>query len=461
MNFQTITPVDGSIYVERPFATPAEIDTALNTAVQTQKQWSATPLAERAALCSRMVDAFVANKDQIAEELTWQVGRPIRYTPGEVRGFEERARYMISVAHQALADVKPTPQAGFTRFIRREALGVVLVLAPWNYPYLTAVNSIVPALLAGNVVILKHAFQTPLCAERLADAFQAAGFPPGVFQYLHATHEDVATMVQDQRVDFVVFTGSVAGGHAITQAASSRFVGTALELGGKDPAYVRADADLNHAVENLVDGSFFNSGQSCCGIERIYVDQTIYEEFLDGFVRLTNQYILENPTSPDSTLGPVVRTGAADFIRGHIDEAVRLGAKALIHEASFPMSKNGTPYVAPQVLINVDHSMKVMREETFGPVVGIMPVPNETEAIRLMNDSPYGLTAAIWTSDQEAAMWIGSQLATGTVFMNRCDYLDPALAWVGVKNSGRGVSLSVLGYEQLTRPKSFHLRTQV
>ncbi|MCL4876333.1 MAG: aldehyde dehydrogenase family protein [Anaerolineae bacterium] len=459
--FQTISPVDNSVYVERRLATRTEIDKTLSAARQAHREWQALPLANRAALCSRMVDAFVAKKDAIAEEITWQMGRPIRYTPFEVLRFEERARHMISIAEHALSEVQVEPKTGFTRFIRREPLGVVLVLAPWNYPYLTAVNSIVPALMAGNTVILKHSQQTPLCAERMVEASVEAGFPEGVFQFLHATHEDVARMIGDDRVDFVAFTGSVAGGHAVQRAASERFIATGLELGGKDPAYVRADAHLAHAVENVVDGVYFNSGQSCCGVERVYVDSAIYDDFVDGFVELTKQYVLDDPTYPETTLGPMVTTRAANFVRGQIAEAIQAGAKALIDERHFPKSQPDTPYLAPQVLVEVDHTMSLMTEESFGPVVGIMRVKDEAEAIRLMNDSQYGLTASIWTTDEEAAIRIGGQVETGTLFMNRCDYLDPALAWTGVKNSGRGCTLSVLGYEQLTRPKSFHLRTAI
>jgi acyl-CoA reductase-like NAD-dependent aldehyde dehydrogenase len=458
---QTITPIDGSVYVERPLADWKQIDTVLSHSRTAQKDWSALSLAERAEYCTRLVDCFVADKERISNELTWQMGRPIAYSPNEVRGFEERARTMIALAPGALADVKPDPKDGFNRFIRRDPLGTVLVLAPWNYPYLTAVNSLVPALMAGNSVIIKYSANTPLCSERIADAVAGAGLPEGVFQYVHADHEEIAKMVGDERVDFVAFTGSVPGGHAVQQAASQRFIGTGMELGGKDPAYVRADANFKHAVDNLVDGAMYNSGQSCCGIERIYVDSAIYDNFVEAYVELTNTYKLGNPTDPETTLGPMVTKKAAQFVRSHIADAVSHGAKALIDESRFPASDPDTAYLAPQVLVDVNHSMRVMSEETFGPVVGIMKVQNEAEAIRLMNDSEFGLTASIWTSDEDAAMRIGEQVETGTLFMNRCDYLDPVLAWTGVKNSGRGCTLSVVGYEQLTRPKSYHLRTTV
>jgi acyl-CoA reductase-like NAD-dependent aldehyde dehydrogenase len=459
---RTISPVDNSVCVERDLASPAQIDRVLTWAVEAQRRWQEVPLKERAAMCLGMVEAMVGAVGEIAPELSWQMGRPVRYTPNEIMGgFNERARYMIAAAERALADVQVEPKQGFTRFIRRRPLGVVLTLAPWNYPYLTSVNSIVPAIMAGNTVVLKHSNQTPLCAERYAAAFAAAGFPDGVFQHLHMGHDDVAKVIEDARIAFVAFTGSVAGGHAVTEAAKGRFIGLGLELGGKDPAYVRPDADMAHAIENLVDGAMFNSGQSCCGIERIYVHRDVYNEFMAGVVDLTLQYRLGDPLDPDTTLGPMVRTAAADFVRGQIAEAVGQGARALIDPSVFPANREGTPYLAPQVLVDVDHRMRVMTEETFGPVVGIMPVSGDEEAIRLMNDSRYGLTAAIWTNDEEAAVRIGDRTNTGTWFMNRCDYLDPALAWTGVKDSGRGCTLSVLGYEHLTRPKSFHLRTRL
>lgn len=456
---KTISPVDGCVLVERELASDEQIEAALQHAVDTQKHWRDTPLADRLDICLRFVAALEEEADAIGEELAWQMGRPIRYAPMEIRrGFAERARYMIEIAPQALSDIAIARKPGFTRFIRREPLGVVFTIAPWNYPYLTAVNSIVPAIVAGNAVILKHSAQTPLCAERFAKAFHKAGLPEGVFQFLHLRHDDVSRLIEDHRIGFVAFTGSVPGGHAVQHTASKRFVGTALELGGKDPAYVRHDANLAHAVENLVDGAMFNSGQSCCGIERIYAHRDVYEEFVERSIHLTREYILGNPLSKETTLGPMVRTSAAEFVRAQIAEALAQGAVAHLSPGQLTADKPGTPYLAPQILTNVNHGMRVMTEETFGPVAGIMPVDSDEQAIALMNDSNYGLTAAIWTSDEEAAIRIGDRIETGTWFMNRCDYLDPALAWTGVKDSGRGCTLSVLGYEQLTRPKSFHLR---
>jgi acyl-CoA reductase-like NAD-dependent aldehyde dehydrogenase len=456
---QTISPIDGSVYAEFELASDQAIDAALQRATEAQRNWKHVPVPERATVCRRMVENMMQRVDQLATELTWQIGRPLTQTPFEIRrGFQERTNYMVDIAPDALADVALDPREGFQRFIRHEPLGVVLVLAPWNYPYLASVNAVVPAIMAGNAVILKMAQQTPLVAARYAEAFEAAGLPRGVFQYLHASHDDVGRMIGDPRIAFVSFTGSVAGGHAVQQAASSRFISANLELGGKDPAYVRADAPLESTIENLVDGAYFNAGQSCCAVERIYVHRDIFPAFVDGFVALTRQYRLGNPLLAETTLGPMVRTGAATFARDQIKEAEQQGARLLIDPREFPAEAEGTPYMAPQVLVDVDHRMRVMTEETFGPVVGLMAVADDDEAVALMNDSRYGLTASIWTTDVDAAIQIGDRVETGTWFLNRCDYLDPALAWTGVKDSGRGCSLSQLGYEALTRPKSFHLR---
>jgi acyl-CoA reductase-like NAD-dependent aldehyde dehydrogenase len=458
---KTITPIDGSLYVERPYNSAGEIAAALKGALSAAKAWRKVPVAERARLLSKAVDAFVARKAEIAEEITRQIGRPLGQSPGEVRGFEERARYMIRIAPTALADIDVRAKDGFTRFIRRDPLGVVFVVAPWNFPYLTAVNAVVPALMAGNAVLLKHSAQTPLCAERFAEAFKSAGLPKGLFHHLVLTHDDTAKLIGTDGIDYVAFTGSVPGGHAVVDAASKRFIGQGLELGGCDPAYVRQDANLAHAVENLVDGAFFNSGQSCCGIQRIYVHKDIYKPFVEGAVALTEKYNLGNPLESGVNLGPVVRAKAADEIRGQVAKAVKAGARAAIDTKKFMADKPGNAYVTPQVLLDLNQNNPFMKEECFGPVVGIMPVASDDEAIRLMNDNPFGLTAAIWTMDEKAATRIGDQVETGTWFMNRCDYLDPALAWVGVKNSGRGCTLSRVGYEYLTRPKSFHLRTKL
>lgn len=451
------SPVDGSVVARRATATASQIEAALSNARKAQAGWSRVPVKERAATMLRFLDAMRALNGEIVPELARQMGRPVRYG-GEFRSFEERVTYMAGIAEAALAPVAPEPKTGFTRHIRRQPLGIVLVIAPWNYPYLTAVNTVVPGLIAGNAVILNAASQTILTGERFQQAMDTAGVPKGLFVNLTLSHDDTARILSSGHVDHISFTGSVDGGRAVECAAAGTFTSIGLELGGKDPAYVRADANLDHAIENLADGAFFNSGQSCCGVERIYVHESLHDRFIDGFTALTQQYVLEDPLDDATTLGPMAATRFADVVRKQTAEALGKGARALIDDKTFKRNAAGTPWLGPQVLTQVDHTMRVMTEESFGPVVGIMKVKDDAEAIRLMNDSPYGLTASIWTTDSDAATRLGAEIDTGTVYMNRCDYLDPGLAWTGVKNTGRGASLSRIGYAMLTRPKSFHLR---
>ena len=455
---KTITPIDNTVYVEREYHSN-KIEQTIDNSMKAQKDWANLPVSERVKLLKNFVDDFLSRGDVIGEELSRQIGRPISQAAGELNGFKERADYMLSIAEKKLAHIDVTKDNNFKSYIKRRALGIVFVIAPWNYPYLVAVNSIIPAMAAGNSVILKHSAQTPLCAEQL---FQSAKktLPKDVFNFLHLNHEDGLKVVSDKRINFVSFTGSVKAGYDVQRATHTKFIDMALELGGKDPAYARHDCDLEKTVENLVDGSFFNSGQSCCGIERIYVDEKIYNNFIELFASKAYNYKLGNPLEKETNLGPVVKLSAANFIHKQIDDAVNKGAKKIIDENKFNFPKEHKNYMVPQVLTNVNHNMGFMTEETFGPCVGIMKVKDENEAIKLMNDSPYGLTASVWTKDIEIAEKIGSQVQTGTFFMNRCDYLDPALSWTGVKETGKGCSLSEIAYEKLTAPKSFHLRKE-
>ena len=458
-----ISPIDGSTVLRMPGSTPAAIARTLDAARSNASVWRTSSIEERCGIVQRFTAEFGRRADEIAESITTCMGRPIQFSPGEVAGTIERAQVMADLAPEALQDVVPTPTAGFSRRIKRAPHGVVFVMSPWNYPYLTAVNAIVPAILAGNSVVLKPSDQTPLSGEHFVECFREAGLPDGVLQVLHMSHETTAHVLADDCVDHVMFTGSVAGGVAVSQALSSRtgrkrFIGAGLELGGNDPAYVRRDADLSFAAANVVEGVLFNSGQSCCAIERVYVEEAVFEEFLSLAVAEASTYVLGDPRNPDTTLGPVVRRSSAENIRSVIADAVASGAHAHVDPTQFEAAREGSAYLAPQILSRVDHSMALVREETFGPCVGVMPVQGDAQAISLMNDSPYGLTASLWTADVDAAGRIAEELDTGTVFLNRCDYLDPYLAWTGVKNSGRGVSLSRLGIEQMTRPKSLHFR---
>lgn len=452
-----ISPIDGSVYAERPYATRAAVDAALDRARRAQAEWRRVPLDRRLAILGDAVDRFVAEREQVGEEVTRQMGRPIAASPKEADIFAERARYMLDVAPDELAGLAIADDAARRQRIAREPVGVALVVVPWNYPYMTAVNAVWPALAAGNAVIHKPAAQTPLSAERLARVLAEAGLPEGVFQPLHLDRTTTAATVADARVAFVAFTGSVPGGRAIQEAADGNFPGMGLELGGKDPGYVRPDADLAHAVAGTADAAFFNSGQSCCALERLYVHAEVYDDFVARFIEEVRGFTLGDPLDAGTSLGPLVRAGAAEHARGQVEAAVQAGATAHIDPAEFPVAQAGSPYMAPQVLTDVDHTMDVMTEETFGPVAGIMKVHGDDEAVELMNDSRFGLTASIWTRDIDAAERLGERIETGTVFANLADYLDPALAWTGVKQTGKGCTLSRLGYQQVTRPKSFNL----
>jgi len=456
---KTITPIDNTVYIERNYASSQEIENTLNISKKTLLDWQNTSINERKKILTKFVDLFLENKKEIEEELCRQMGRPIGQCGGEMNGFEERARYMIEKSEEALSNIISKKNDEFDNFITKDPLGTIFIIAPWNYPYNTSVNSVVPSLLAGNTVILKHSSQTPLCAEQLYKATKLSGLPEGVFQFLHLDHQSTSKIIADERIDHVLFTGSVSGGRQVKKAIGERFINAGLELGGKDPAYVRKDCNLQHAIENLADGSFYNSGQSCCGIERIYVDSEVYNDFVEGIKSITEKYILDDPLNSKTNLGPVVKLSAAQSIRLQVKEAISNGANDIIEKTNFKIEEDSNCYVSPSVLINVDHSMKFMMEETFGPTVGIMKVNNEDQAAQLMNDSPYGLTACIWTSDMEFAKKFGKRINTGTFFMNRCDYLDPGLAWTGVKNTGIGVTLSVLGFNHVTRAKSYHYRT--
>ena len=453
-NISCISPVDGSVYATRPCLSPDEAQAKVDRAKAAQIDWAAISITDRIDYVNKAIAAIGDTTERMVDELAHQIGRPVRYG-GEFGGFEERASYMASIAEEALAPIIIEESDRFLRKIEHEPRGVVLVVAPWNYPYMTAINTIAPALIAGNTVVLKHASQSILVGEHLADAFAAAGLPTDVFSNVVLDHDVTSTLIAAGNFGFVNFTGSVTGGQAMEHAAAGTFTAVATELGGKDPGYVRADADLDAAVETLIDGAMFNSGQCCCGIERIYVHESLYDAFVDKAVTLVKSYTLGNPFDEATTIGPMANVRFAKEVRAQISEALDAGAVKHIETMA---NDDGGAYLTPQILTNVSHDMRIMRDETFGPVVGIMSVKDDQQAIELMNDSQFGLTCSLWTNDTEKALDIGRRLETGTVFMNRCDYLDPALCWTGCKDTGRGTGLSVLGFQALTRPKSYHLK---
>jgi acyl-CoA reductase-like NAD-dependent aldehyde dehydrogenase len=456
-----VSPIDGQVAYEFEYLDDTAATAAVEQAHVAQVAWRSTSLDERARVCLKMLDAYEAKLDQYTREITTMMGKPLAEAQGEARTMRGRIEALIQLAPAALADEILPPLEGFRRAIRHEPVGVVLDIAAWNYPLVVPINVVAGAVLAGNAVLLKHSPQTALCGRQLARSFAQAGAPAGLVTDFMCTHDTVARVLDSRRINQVAFTGSVRGGHEVYRAAAARnFIGVALELGGKDPALVLPDCDFDFTVPNLVEGAFYNAGQSCCAVERIYVHEQIYDRFVEAYVAHTYALKLGNPLTEGTTLGPVVDASAAERVQQQVKAAIEAGARQLIDASKFQIP-GGSPspcYLAPQVLVDVDHTMALMRDETFGPAIGIMKVRDHAHALELMNDSPYGLTASIWTRDDDRVEQLADALEAGTVFQNRCDYLDPQLPWVGVKDSGHGVSLSHLGLRSLTRPKSLHFR---
>lgn len=454
-------PYTGEVYCEVPLADSGEASALVARAAAAGREWVAsTTVEQRVEACARFMEEFERTREQTAMDITGQMGKPLAYARGEVDGMYERTRGMMKLAESALADdVLEDRGDGIVRRIVREPVGVVLVVAPWNYPLLTAANTIIPAVLAGNAVIVKHSSRTPLCADAFSRAFAAAGVPEDLVTALHCDHDVVEDVIANPEVGFVAFTGSVGGGHSIYQTvAQSRFIDTTLELGGKDPAYVASDANLDAAVSTLVDGAFFNAGQSCCGIERVYVARELYDDFVQGALELVKGYTIGDPVDMRTTLGPLAQSTAVPFLHDQVNDAVARGAKLLTGGKPTTDETGRGRFFQATLLADCDHSMNIMMEESFGPVLGVMPVDSDEEAVKLMNDSPYGLTAVVFTEDNDRAERFSRVLSTGTVFQNRCDYLDPELAWTGVRDTGKGVSLSVHGFRGVTKLKSLHFK---
>jgi acyl-CoA reductase-like NAD-dependent aldehyde dehydrogenase len=450
-------PFSGEPACTVPLADEAAVNGVLDRAQDAARAWRTSGISERIALCERAMAWMEGSSEAIAGDITRMMGKPVGQSRGEVQTTAARARYMMSIAEQALADVAVPAKAGFEKRIVREPLGVVLDLPAWNYPLLTAINCVVPAVLAGNALVVKHSPRTPLCGDHFAQAFAAAGAPANLVQAIHCDHPTSERMVGDERVDQVVFTGSVFGGHRIVEAAAKRFMHPCLELGGNDPAYVAPDCDLAKTVENVVDGAMYNAGQSCCAIERIYVHRTLYGRFVDMAAGLVGAYVMGDPMREETTLGPIAQPHHVPELEALVRDARGAGARVLVGGGRASVDGRGRFFQATLVA-DCRQTMQLFRQESFGPIVAVMPVESDEEAITKMNDSRLGLTASVWTSDKERAERFGRRLEAGTVFMNRCDYLDPALPWSGWKDSGRGLSLSALGFEGLTRPKAVHFR---
>ncbi|KAF5523632.1 Succinate-semialdehyde dehydrogenase [Colletotrichum aenigma] len=456
----TISPTTNEPILTRNGISQADLDELPNTATKAFESWSKTSLADRQKIVRTALKLLLNLKDDLAQELTVQMGRPIAYTGVEVATAVKRAEYLLKISDEVLKDTDGEAEKGFKRFIRKVPVGPVLVIFAWNYPYLILVNSLIPALLAGNTVILKPSPQTPTIVERVAKVFEEAGLPSGVLQHFHCGSPTlIESIVRNPKIKLVAFTGSVAGGLAVQQAAADRVVNVGLELGGKDPAYIRGDVDIDWAAAEIVDGAVFNSGQSCCSVERVYVADEIHDAFVEAVQKVLKGYVLGDPFDKGTHVGPVISKRSKETIEAHVQDAVAKGAKdATPENESFANPPPKGNFVKPTLLTGVDHSMTVMTEETFGPVIPVMRVKNDDEAVKLMNDSEFGLTASIWTKDTDRGYEIADQVEAGTVFVNRCDFPSPDLAWTGWKNSGKGQTLSRFGYDQFVKLKSYHLK---
>ncbi|KAF1734636.1 Phenylacetaldehyde dehydrogenase [Beauveria bassiana] len=458
MSITTISPSTGlPIFTHPGISSPAALLSAASASFASYRR---TTLAQRKTWIVAALDYLAGIKATLEEELTAQMGRPAAFAGAEIETMRKRADYMLERAEEALGDIKGQEEEGFKRWTSQEPVGPVLIVSAWNFPHLITINTIVPALLAGCPVLLKPSPQTPLVGERFLEAFTAAGLPAGVFQVLHAGSPDtVQQAAQHPAVAQVCFTGSTAGGLAMKRATVDRVVGLNLELGGKDPAYVRADANLKWTAANIVDGAVFNSGQSCCAVERVYVHEDVHDAFVAELQKELRGYKLGDPADKATTVGPVISAAAVKAITAQVDDALSKGAvDATPANASFQTLPSRGSYIAPRILTNVNHSMDVMTVETFGPIIPVMKVSSDDEAVALMNDSEYGLTASIWTRDVARGEEIGEQVEAGTLFVNRCDCPNPDLAWVGWKNSGLGCTLGPRGFDAFVKLRSHHVR---
>jgi len=414
-------------------------------------------MRRRIAAIEKFRDLVVSRTDALANTLTQEVGKPIRQSRNELKGLVARLDFFIAESARALREQKVfvDPAQRLEERITHEPLGVVANISAWNYPYFVGSNVFVPALVAGNAVLYKPSEFATLTGRHIADLLHAAGVPEDVFVPVIGGGATGAALLR-QPVDGVFFTGSYATGAKIAASAAKRMIKVQLELGGKDPVYVCEDVDAKAAAAAVADGAFYNTGQSCCSVERIYVHESIHAEFVDAFVAEVKSYRIGDPMDEATYIGAITRRPQLDVLRRQVADARRKGAVVLTGGA--PIKRKGN-WFAPTVLADVDHSMLVMRDESFGPIIGIQAVADDDAAVDLMNDTAYGLTAGVYTSDAARARRMLSRVAAGSVYWNCCDRVSPRLPWSGVKHSGIGLTLSTMGIQTFTRPKAWHLKS--
>lgn len=472
-----------------------EIENALRKAVKAQKEWSILPLEERKLKVNQFIKTFTEGADAIAKEISMQMGKPVKQSHNEIKGFVFRTESFVAQAEQALKPQiveQPAPdrlgttvplpwpylpdqhkcegvslgksskkgetKPVFHRSVSREPVGIVAIVAPWNYPLLTVCNALIPAVLAGNAVVIKPSLITALTGQRIAKAFETVGFPDGLVQNLIVSHEDFSNhILREPKVGYVSFTGSNEGGAKVLLEAATHghFMGVGLELGGKDAMYIAEDADIDDAVANAVDGAAYNAGQSCCATERIYVHAKHYDKFLERAKQLLSEYRLGDPLNETTTMGPLALEKAPARLEQLVYDARRRGANVILGGRA---TGDRRTFFQPTLVADAAPSMALIQEEAFGPIVTVQKVYDDQHAIEQVNNSRYGLTASIWTQSVERAEWFAQRADVGTVFMNRCDYLDPFLSWSGRKDSGMGNSMGMAGFAAVTQLKNRHFK---
>jgi acyl-CoA reductase-like NAD-dependent aldehyde dehydrogenase len=448
-------PATGRQIDERPADDAASVARKAAAARAAQPAWAATPLRERLGAIERFRAAIVADLGTLATTLTQEVGKPISQSRNELNGLLPRIDFFLAQTEQVIADEVVSDDGGMRERIGHVPLGVVANISAWNYPYFVGCNVIVPALLTGNAVLYKPSEFATLTGLHIARLLHGAGVPVDVMVPLIGGGEVGAALLQ-QRIDGLFFTGSHATGVRIASALAGKLIKLQLELGGKDPTYVRADADARSAAESLADGAMYNTGQSCCSVERIYVHESLHDAFVEHFVATVKGFKVGDPMSPDTYIGAITRAPQLAVLDAQVADARAKGAKLLIGGQRLPGPGN---WYAPTVFTDVDHTMELMREESFGPIIGIQKVRSDDEAVRLMNDTRYGLTAGVYTTDEARARELLTRVNAGSVYWNCCDRVSPRLPWSGHGDSGIGLTLSTHGIQTFTRPKAWHLRS--
>ena len=436
----------------------ASVRAKFRAARAAQPEWAALPLKRRLDILARFRAAIVTHTEELARTLTEEMGKPITQARNELKGLIPRLDFFLTETPRALRPetVLSDRAAGLVEAIHWEPLGIVANISAWNYPYFVGSNVFVPALLAGNAVLYKPSEFATRTGLHIARLLHESGVPNAVFVPLVGAREVGAALLR-QAIDGVFFTGSVATGKRIARAVAGRMIKVQLELGGKDPVYVCADVDVATTAAAVADGAFYNTGQSCCSVERVYVQEAIFKDFITAFVRTVKSFRIGDPLDEQTYIGPLARTAQLEVLAAQVADAKRKGARVLV--GGSPLRRRGN-YFAPTVLVDVNHDMAVMREESFGPIIGVMPVRDDAQAVALMNDTHYGLTAAVYTRDEARAKSLLARVNAGSAYWNCCDRVSPRLPWLGVKDSGQGLTLSRHGIQAFTRPKAWHLRSK-